>query len=225
LTNSLIPYQQVATSQLAPVDEALRRIAPCGTNGLYSELIRNALERALYDQNRDKQNVKPDLWDDELRKLNNFLRRLRDKPPTVERLQTRISELHEVTRHFLNARLKLRSDTKKGLDDLDLGLQQDLDDLTQAISNTRAAHRDKPGGGHHRSLHDVANSVRRVYKLASGKKPTLTSDTSAQRLPRQMNSYEELLLASVKVIKPHLTLNGARELDRAATGQRLKVPK
>jgi hypothetical protein len=40
-----------------------------------------------------------------------------------------------------------------------------------------------------------------------------------------MNSYEELLLASVKVIKPHLTLNGARELDRAATGQRLKVPK
>ena len=132
MTNSLIPYQQVATSQLAPVDEALRRIAPCGTNGLYSELIRNALERALYDQNRDKQNVKPDLWDDELRKLNNFLRRLRDKPPTVERLQTRISELHEVTRHFLNARLKLRSDTKKGLDDLDLGLQQDLDDLRKA---------------------------------------------------------------------------------------------
>ena len=40
-----------------------------------------------------------------------------------------------------------------------------------------------------------------------------------------MNLYEELLLESIKVIKPHMTLNGARELDRAATGQRLKAPK
>ena len=84
---------------------------------------------------------------------------------------------------------------------------------------------EKPEGGHHRSLHDVTNAVHRVYTQASGKKPTLTSDTSAERLPRQMNSYEELLLESVKVIKPHMTLNGARELDRAATGQRLKALK
>jgi hypothetical protein len=38
-----------------------------------------------------------------------------------------------------------------------------------------------------------------------------------------MNSYEELLLKSIKVIKPHLALDGARNLDRAATGKRLKV--
>ena len=100
-----------------------------------------------------------------------------------------------------------------------------MDELRKAISDTRAIHREKPGGGHHRSLHDVTNAVRRVYTMASGKKPTLTSDTSAERLSRQMNSYEELLLESVKVIKPHMTLNGARELDRAATGQRLKAPK
>jgi hypothetical protein len=89
----------------------------------------------------------------------------------------------------------------------------------------QAVHREKPGGGHHRSFHNVTNAVRRVYTLASDKKPTLTSDTSAARLPRQMNFYEELLLESIKVIKPHMTLNGARELDRAATGQRLKAPK
>ena len=150
---------------------------------------------------------------------------MRDKPPTPERLRVRISKLHEVTRHFLNGRLKINGNPEIDLADLNLESSQDLDELRKAISDTRAIHREKPGGGHHRSLHDVTNEVRRVYTMASGKKPTLTSDTSAERLPRQMNSYEELLLESVKVIKPHMTLNGARELDRAATGQRLKAPK
>ena len=109
--------------------------------------------------------------------------------------------------------------------ELNLGSPKDLDELIKAIDHTRAVHRKKPGGGHHRSLHDVTNAVRRVYTQASGKKPTLTSDTSAEHLPRQMNFYEELLLESIKVIKPHMTLNGARELDRAATGQRLKALK
>ena len=223
MTNSLIPYPQIDTSQLTLVDEALKRIDLNCKIGLYSELIRSALELALYDQNKDSQNVGPDLWDDELRSLNNLLKRLRDEPPTQKRLHAHIADLHEVTRHFLNARLKMSSDTGKGLAELDLGLPQDLDDLTHAISSTRAVHRDKPGGGHHASLHEVTNSIRQVYQMISGKKPTLTSNTSAEHLPRQMNSYEELLLESIKVIEPHLTLNGARNLDRAATGKRLKV--
>ena len=150
---------------------------------------------------------------------------MRDKPPSPERLRVRISELHEVTRHFLNARLKINGNPEIDLADLNLGSSQDLDELRKAIYRTRAVHRRKPGGGHHRSLHDVTNVIRRVYRRASGKRPTLTSNTSAVHLPRQMNSYEKLLLESVKVIKPHMTLNGARELDRAATGKRLKALK
>jgi len=223
MTNSITPYPQIDTSKLTHVDAALKRIDPYGKIGLYSELIRSALELALYNQNKDSQNVGPDLWGDELRKLNNLLKRMRDKPPTQKRLHARIADLHEVTRHFLNARLKMNNDTGKGLAKLNLELPQDLDDLTHAISNTRAFHRDKPGGGHHASLHEVTNSVRQVYQMISGKKPTLTSNTSAVRLPRRMNSYEELLLQSIKVIEPHLALDGARNLDRAATGKRLKV--
>ena len=225
MTNDLTAYPNIDTIKLAAVDAALKRIDPNGYVGLYAEIIRKELELALYDQIRDKQNTIGYLWADELTKLNNFIKRMRDKPPPPERLRARISELHEVTYHFLNARLKISGDPEIGLAELDLGLSKDLDELTKAICHTRAVHREKPGGGHHRSLHDVANAVRRVYTQASGKKPTLTSDTSAERLPRQMNSYEELLLESVKVIKPHMTLNGARELDRAATGQRLKAPK
>ena len=225
MTNGLTEYPHIEPIKLVAVDAALERIDPNCYVGLYSEIIRKELERALYDQLSDGQNTLQYLWAGELRKLNNFLKRLQGKPPTPERLRLRISELHEVTKHFLNARLKISGNPEIGLDELDLGSPNDLDELRKAIYHTRAVHREKPGGGHHRSFHDVTNAVRRVYTQASGKKPTLTSDTSAERLPRQMNSYEELLLESVKVIKPHMTLNGARELDRAATGQRLKAPK
>jgi hypothetical protein len=225
MRNGLTEYPRIEIIQLAAVDAALKRIDPDCYIGLYAEIIRKELERALYDQLFDEQNTLRYLWAGELRKLNSFLKRLRDRPPTPERLRVRISELHEVTYHFLNARLKISGDPEIDLADLNLESSQDLDELRKAISDTRAIHREKPGGGHHRSLHDVTNAVRRVYTMASGKKPTLTSDTSAERLPRQMNSYEELLLESVKVIKPHMTLNGARELNRAATGQRLRAPK
>ena len=225
MTDGLTECPHIEPIKLVAVDAALERIDPKCFVGLYSEIIRRELERALYDQLSDKQNTLRYLWAGELRKLNNLLKRLRDKPPPPRRLQVTISKLHEVTKHFLNARLKISGNSKIGLAELDLGSPNDLDELKKAIYHTRAVHREKPGGGHHRSLHDVTNTVRRVYTQASGKKPTLTSDTSAERLPRQMNSYEELLLESVKVIKPHMTLNGARELDRAATGQRLKALK
>jgi hypothetical protein len=73
-----------------------------------------------------------------------------------------------VTYHFLNARLKISGDPEIDLADLNLESSQDLDELRKAISDTRAIHREKPGGGHHRSLHDVTNAVRRVYTMASG---------------------------------------------------------
>ena len=73
---------------------------------------------------------------------------MRDKPPTPERLRVRISELHEVTYHFLNARLKISGDPEIDLADLNLESSQDLDELRKAISDTRAIHREKPGGGH-----------------------------------------------------------------------------
>ena len=225
MTNGLTEYPHIEPTKLVAVEAALLRINPKCYVGLYSEIIRKELERALYDQLSDEQNTLRYLWGGELRKMNNFLKRLQGQPPTPERLRLRISELHEVTKHFLNARLKISGNSKIGLAELNLGSPNDLDELKKAIYHTRAVHREKPGGGHHRSLHDVTNAVRRVYTQASGKKPTLTSDTSAARLPRQMNFYEELLLESIKVIKPHMTLNGARELDRAATGQRLKALK
>ena len=218
-------HPHIEAIKLIAVEAAFLRIDPKCYVGLYSEIIRRELERALYDQLSDKKGTLRYLAADELRRLNNLLKRLRDKPPTPNRLQVTISKLHEVTKHFLNARLKISGKSKIGLAELDLGSPNDLDELKKAIDHTRAVHRKKPGGGHHGSLHDVTNAVRRVYTQASGKKPTLTSDTSAERLPRQMNSYEELLLESVEVIKPHMTLNGARELDRAATGQRLKALK
>ena len=218
-------YPHIEAIKLIAVEAALLRIDPKCYVGLYSEIIRRELERALYDQLSDKNGTLRYLAADELRRLNNLLKRLRDKPPTPNRLQVTISELHEVTKHFLNARLKISGKSKIGLAELDLGSPNDLDELKKAIDHTRAVHREKPGGRHHLSLHVVTNAVRRVYTQASGKKPTLTSDTSAARLPKQMNSYEELLLESIKVIKPHITLNGARELDRAATGQRLKARK
>ena len=225
MTNSQMEYPHIEAIKLIAVEAALLRIDPNCYVGLYSEIIRRELERALYDQLSDKQGNLRYLAADELRKLNNLLKRLRDKPPPPRRLQVTISKLHEVTKHFLNARLKISGNSKIGLAELDLGSPNDLDELKKAICHTRAVHREKPGGGHHLSLHVVTNAVRRVYTQASGKKPTLTSDTSAARLPKQMNSYEELLLESIKVIKPHITLNGARELDRAATGQRLKARK
>ena len=213
-------YPHIEAIKLIAVEAALLRIDPKCYVGLYSEIIRRELERALYDQLSDKNGALRYLAADELRRLNNLLKRLRDKPPTPNRLQVSIYKLHEVTKHFLNARLKISGKSKIGLAELDLGSPNDLDELKKAIDHTRAVHREKPGGRHHLSLHVVTNAVRRVYTQASGKKPTLTSDTSAARLPKQMNSYEELLLESIKVIKPHITLNGARELDRAATGQR-----
>ena len=225
MTNSQMEYPYIEAIKLIAVEAALLRIDPNCYVGLYSEIIRRELERALYDQLSDKNGTLRYLAADELRRLNNLLKRLRDKPPTPNRLQVTIYELHEVTKHFLNARLKISGKSKIGLAELDLGSPNDLDELKKAIDHTRAVHREKPGGGHHLSLHVVTNAVRRVYTQASGKKPTLTSDTSAARLPKQMNSYEELLLESIKVIKPHITLNGARELDRAATGQRLKARK
>ena len=109
--NGLTEYPRIEIIQLAAVDAALKRIDPDCYIDLYAEIIRKELERALYDQLFDEQNTLRYLWAGELRKLNSFLKRLRDKPPTPERLRVRISELHEVTYHFLNARLKTVSYT------------------------------------------------------------------------------------------------------------------
>jgi hypothetical protein len=66
---------------------------------------------------------------------------LRAKPPTLERLRERISELHEVTKHFLNARLKISGNPEIGLAELDLESPNDLDELRKAIYHTSSTPR------------------------------------------------------------------------------------
>ncbi len=126
-------HQHIEPFKLVAVDAALERIDPNCYVGLYSEIICKEIERALYDQLSDEQNTLRYLWAGELRKLNNFLKRLRGKPPTPERLRLRVSKLHEVTKHFLNARLKISGNSKIGLAELDLGSPNDLDELKKAI--------------------------------------------------------------------------------------------
>ena len=77
-------HPHIEAIKLIAVEAALLRIDPNCYVGLYSEIIRRELERALYDQLSDKKGTLRYLAADELRKLNNLLKRLRGKPPTPE---------------------------------------------------------------------------------------------------------------------------------------------
>ena len=50
MKNGLTEYPQIEIIKLAAVDAALIRIDPDCNVGLYAEIIRKELERALYDQ-------------------------------------------------------------------------------------------------------------------------------------------------------------------------------
>ena len=50
MRNGLTEYPRIEIIQLAAVDAALKRIDPDCYIGLYAEIIRKELERALYDQ-------------------------------------------------------------------------------------------------------------------------------------------------------------------------------
>ena len=76
MINGLTEYPHIETIKLVAVDAALERIDPNCYVGLYSEIIRKELELALYDQLYDEQDNLRYLWASELRKLNNFLKRL-----------------------------------------------------------------------------------------------------------------------------------------------------
>jgi hypothetical protein len=225
MSDIVIPYKILEIDLFNNVETALKNINSTANVGIHLIRIKAAVERAIFDEEKDTAFEQTGPWSEELRKLNNFLKRLKDKPPTHNRIKKRIEELHEVTKYFLNARLKISGTSGKGLSELNLGSIEDLEELKMAVSHTRKIHHEKPGGGNHNSIYDVVRCVQWSYSKLSGKKPTLTSQDSAVRFPKDMNAYEELLLETIKIITPHATANSARELERATRGSRKKKPR
>ena len=137
MADIVISYKTLEIDLFNNVETALKNINSTANVGIHLIRIKAAVERAIFDEERDAAFEGHDLWSEELRKLNNFLKRLKDKPPTHNRIKKRIEELHEVTKYFLNTRLKISGTSGKGLSELNLGSIEDLEELKMAVSHSR----------------------------------------------------------------------------------------
>jgi hypothetical protein len=122
MSDIVIPYKILEIDLFNNVETALKNINSTANVGIHLIRIKAAVERAIFDEEKDTAFEQTGPWSEELRKLNNFLKRLKDKPPTHNRIKKRIEELHEVTKYFLNTRLKISGTSGKGLSELNLGV-------------------------------------------------------------------------------------------------------
>ena len=207
----MAPSQQT-TSDLR---SALQRLGVGARSELYISIIDSEAERAdIEDYGRRTEN---NAYGPILDALNAFLRSLRRSRLASDRIGTKLSALPQPALPFIRLELMRRLDREIDLQAEDWSKPELRQTLEHAVSHARLWFRKNPGPREAVGLAGFSRSVALLYEQITGKEPGLGGDPYATGY---MTPFEELWLASLRLLISGATLDQAREIYRAASGRR-----
>ena len=191
------------------------RVSAGSLTGLYISLIDLEAERADIEDYRPRNGNDP--YGPILGALNAFLRSLRRSKLASDKISTKLSALPQPALPFVRLELMRRLDREIDLETEDWSKTELRKTLEHAVSHTRLWFRRSPGPREAAGLAGFSRSVALLYEQVTGKEPGLGGDPYETGYT---TPFEELWLASLRLVITDAKLDGAREIYRTASGRR-----
>ena len=197
------------------LEKALKRVSAGNLTGLYISLIDSEAERADIEDHRPRNGNDP--YSTILHALNEFLRSLRRSKLASDKISTKLFALPQPALPFIRLELMRRLDREIDLETEDWSKIELRKTLEHAVSHTRLWFRKNPGPREASDLAGFSRSVALLYEQITSNPPGLGGDPYATGY---MTPFEELWLASLRLLISDATLDQAREIYRTASGRR-----
>ena len=206
----------MATSQkTSDLQSALQRLGVGARLGLYISIIDSEAERAVIEEKQAQEKSNP--YGPILGDLNAFRRSLRRSKLTSDKISTKLSALPQPALPFIRLELMRHLDREIDLEKEDWSKTELRQTLEHAVSHARLWFRKNPGPREAVGLAGFSRSVALLYEQVTGKPPGLGNQLGRKGY---MTPYEELWLASLRLLISDATLDQAREIYRKATCHR-----
>ena len=206
----------MATSQTtSDLQSALKRLGVGARLGLYISIIDSEAERADIEDCLPRAENAP--YGPILGALNAFRRSLRRSKLTSDKIKTKLSALPQPALPFIRLEFMRRLDRQIDLEKEDWSKAELRQTLEHAVSHARLWFRKNPGPREAVGLAGFSRSVALLYEQVTGKPPGLGNQLGRKGY---MTPYEELWLASLRLLISDATLDQAREIYRTASGRR-----
>jgi hypothetical protein len=191
------------------LESALKRVGASQFVGLYISIIDSQAEQAGIEDYKPR--TDNDTYGPILDALNAFLRSLRRSTLSSEKIGTKLSSLPEPVFPFIRLELTRRLDQKIDLENEDWSKTKLRDALEESVRHVRLWFRKRPGPEEAVGLAEFSRSVDLLYRQIAGKPPGLGNQLGRKGY---MTPFEELWLASLRLLIADATLDRAREIYR-----------
>ena len=205
----------VTPQKTSDLQSALERLGVGARPGLYISIIDSEAERAVIEEKQAQEKSNP--YGPILGDLNAFRRSLRRSKLTSDKISTKLSALPQPALPFIRLELMRRLDREIDLETEDWSKAELRRTLAQAVSHARLWFRKNPGPRKAVGLAGFSRSVALLYEQVTSKPPGLGNQLERKGY---MTPYEELWLASLRLLISDATLDQAREIYRASSGRR-----
>ena len=194
------------------LEAALERVGAGPLAALYISIIDSQAEQADIEDYRPRSEI--DTYGPILDALNAFLRSLRRSTLSSRKIGQKLFGLPEPVIPFIRLELSRRLDRKINLENEDWSKTELRDALEDAVKHVRLWFRKRPGPREAVGLAGFSRSVAMLYRQISGKPSGLGNQLGRKGY---MTPFEELWLASLRLLITDATLDQAREIYRKAS--------
>ena len=212
------PDEPLQIDPTPALEEALRRVCDNDHIDAHAGFICNEAERVVVrtSQAQPQLSVTKDL----LQAVNRTMRSLERSKLSASKIQAKLALLPDPIANFLELNLMRQLERTVQLDGEDWSDPVLRKALIDALEKTRVWFREKPGPDRREPIQDFAVSVGIYYEVLTGKSPGLGSDEYNEDYK---TPFEELWLASARLINPTMTFDQARNIYRTAARPRKRV--
>ena len=193
------------------LEAALKRVGAGQFVGLYISIINLQAERADIEDYKPRTDNDP--YGPILDALNAFLRSLRRSTLSSKKIAKKLSSLPEPVFPFIRLELSRRLDQEIDLENQDWSKAELREALEGSVRHARLWFRKRPGPEEAVGLAEFSRSVALLYRQIAGKPPGLGNQLGRKGY---MTPFEELWLASLRLLITDATLDRAREIYRKA---------
>jgi hypothetical protein len=202
--------------KLQEVRDELEKLGAGDELGLYlSEIEHGAKDAKQIALDLDRQKSAEVLV--ELNKLLRSLKRMITSRPAMSgrKISRRLAQLSPTALTFVRMELGHNLGQETALDKEDWSNLVLRKALASSVNKSRHWLRAERGPIPQMGLHQFCHNVMFIYKQITGKSPGVGNNAYDTGSP-----FEKLWLASLKLINPNATMQGAREIFRSTSGRR-----
>jgi hypothetical protein len=205
----------VTPQETSDLQSALKRLGVGARPGLYISIIDSEAGRAVLEEKQAQEKSNP--YGPILGTLNAFRRSLRRSKLTSDKISTKLFALPQPALPFIRLELMRRLNREIVFEKEDWSKTELRQTLEHAVSHARLWFRKNPGPREAVGLAGFSRSVALLYEQITGKEPGLGGDPYETGYT---TPFEELWLASLRLVITDASLDGAREIYRTASGRR-----